>query len=154
MCILCTKSYNISLTELNCNDCQSIKKIPSILVNLTKINCDNTKIKKIPKELVNLYYIDCRKTKIKEIPKELVNLGRLDCDRTAPPPPFNFIYYIHNVVIQDKSWFKTKYEIKKIIKLQKYIKLYLKLPTLWRIAEYYTKKKYSPENILKYINLE
>jgi hypothetical protein len=49
---------------------------------------------------------------------------------------------------------KTEDEIKKIISLQKYWKLYKNLPTLWEIAEYYTKKKYSPENILKYIELE
>lgn len=48
----------------------------------------------------------------------------------------------------------TKLKVKKIIKLQRFIKLYIRLPTLWKIAEYYTKKKYSPENILKYINLE
>ncbi len=28
------------------------------------------------------------------------------------------------------------------------------LKKLWKIAEYYTKKKYSPDNILKYVNLE
>lgn len=39
----------------------------------------------------------------------------------------------------------------------KFLKLYKKYKfklTLWKIAEYYTKKKYSPENILKYINLD
>ena len=46
---------------------------------------------------------------------------------------------------------KKPHEVKKIIKLQRYIKLYLKLQTLWKIAEYYTKKKYAPENALKYI---
>lgn len=47
-----------------------------------------------------------------------------------------------------------KLKVKKLIKLQRFIKLYIRLPILWRIAEYYTKKKYAPENILKYINLE
>lgn len=58
----------------------------------------------------------------------------------------------------DRSWLKTITEVKKIIKLQKFWKknrkFIVNLPTLWKIAEYYTKKKYSAINILKYINLD
>jgi hypothetical protein len=55
----------------------------------------------------------------------------------------------------DKSWEAKKYDLNKIIILQKYFKLKNKtLPILWKIAEYYTAKKYSPENIFKYINLD
>jgi hypothetical protein len=53
---------------------------------------------------------------------------------------------------------KTEDEIKKIIPLQKYWKkngkFIINLPTLWGIAEYFSAKKYSPENILKYIELD
>jgi hydroxymethylpyrimidine pyrophosphatase-like HAD family hydrolase len=49
--------------------------------------------------------------------------------------------------------------INKITKIQRWYKRmkYLKskrLIILWRIAEYYSKQKYKPENILNYINLE
>jgi hypothetical protein len=42
-------------------------------------------------------------------------------------------------------------ECQQIIEIPKEL---VNLPTLWKIAEYYTKKKYSPENILKYIKLD
>lgn len=41
--------------------------------------------------------------------------------------------------------------IKKIIKIQEEWKRYKRMKILWKIAEYYMSKKYSPENILKYI---
>lgn len=49
--------------------------------------------------------------------------------------------------------------INKITKIQKWYKRmkYLKsnrIEVLWRIAEYYSAKKYSPGNILKYVKLE
>ena len=52
-----------------------------------------------------------------------------------------------------KEFYKLNefYYINKIIKWYKHHK---KIKILWKIAEYYTKKKYSPENIIKYINLD
>lgn len=168
----------MDLTILNCDGCKHVTKIPKELnkltyiycintkikkiskrfINLQVLKCYNTKIKEIPKELVNLWYLDCRKTKIQKIPKELINLNKLICNKTDPIPPFYLISSSYDLVIQDKSWFKTQDEIKKIAKLQKYWKLYLKLysksPILWKIAEYYTAKKYSPENIMKYIDIK
>ena len=79
--------------------------------------------------------MSCYNTGIKEIPKELVSLVEIRVNNMILKVPKELI----NI---------------KIIKLQRYIKLYIKLPILWKIAEYYTKKKLSPENVLKYINLE
>lgn len=39
------------------------------------------------------------------------------------------------------------------IKIQKKWRLIKKFPTLWKIAEYYTAKKYAPENIIDKIDL-
>ena len=141
------------IAYLRCKNTK-INNIPFTLIHLQYIELYNTKITEIPKELVNLNYINCCKTKIKTIPKELVNLTRLICDKTEAAPPFYLISSSYNLVTQDKSWFKTKHEIKKIIKLQKYWKIYFKYPILWKIAEYYTAKKYSPKNIMKYIDLK
>lgn len=183
MCIICCGNYDINITMLNCSECKliteipkelvnlielycwdsQIEVIPKELVNLKQLHCSHTQVKEIPKELVNLTEIDCDYTNIKEIPKELVNLTFLHCPNTQikeiPKELINFTYiYYDKDCIQDKSWLKSKQEVKKIIKFQKYWKKYgkfiNKLPTLWKIAEYYTEKKYSPENILKYINLE
>lgn len=38
--------------------------------------------------------------------------------------------------------------------IQKRFKWNQKLPILWKIAEYYTQKKYSPENAIKYIKFD
>lgn len=46
-----------------------------------------------------------------------------------------------------------EYYTNPVIKIQRYWRLRKKIPTLWKIAEYYTSKKYSPNNILKYVNL-
>ncbi len=40
-------------------------------------------------------------------------------------------------------------QVKKLEKFFKYILFKKKMKTLWRIAEYYTAKKYHPDNILK-----
>lgn len=183
MCIICTKRYGLNLTELNCKGCKLIKKIPEELINLKHLDCKNTKIKEIPKELINLDYLCIHKTRIQEIPKELNKIIYLFCDETPvkeiPKELINlkYLHCIYNKVTKipkelihlkflncirkidwDKSWIKTKEEKQKIVKLQRFwkknYKFIINLPILWKIAEYYTAKKYSPENILKYIKLE
>ena len=224
MCIICIGDYDISLTELNCSNCNSIKEIPKELVNLVYLRCYYTEIKEIPKELVNLKHISCFGTEIKEIPKELVNLTYLDCGETGitkiprelvkltelgcescqdleeiskklvnlinfdcydtkikeiPKELINLrdldcrysdvkkipkeLVNLKNVkmpldCVWDKRWIKTEDEKNKINSLQKFWKkngnYITRLPTLWKIAEYYTKKKYSPKNILKYVDLD
>jgi Leucine-rich repeat (LRR) protein len=143
MCFICIEDYDIDLSELNCNKCNKIKEIPKGLVNLRNLDISNTQIKEIPKELINLNNLWCDNTKIKEIPKELINLNYIYCNADY---------------IWDKSWHKTENEINNIIPLQKFWKrngkFIVKLPTLWKIDEYYSAKNYSPENIMKYVNLD
>lgn len=140
MCIICTGDYDINLTKLDCKCCNKIQEIPKELVNLIYLNCFKcTNLLYIPKELINLKKLEIRRTKVKRIPKELMNLRHV---KFGP------------ACFWDVSWLKDNFPINKIIPLQRYWKLYRKLPTLWKIAEYYTKKRYSPENILKYIELE
>ncbi len=223
MCIICTKDYNINMTELNCFGCKYVKYIPKelinlkslfisftnikfipyqfinltyidcyqsaiislphTLINLKKIDCSRTNIKFIPKEFINLEIIICHNTYITFLPKQFTKLIQLDCHRTfISEIPKEFIYlasinilftnikYIPkelillNFVLKptdcywDKSWNFNTRNIRKIMKLQKHFKnnyyLTYKMPTLWKIAEYYTSKKYAPENILNYINLD
>jgi hypothetical protein len=158
MCILCTKSYTTNIIRINCDGCRKVTKIPDNLTKLRYLQCRNTKIKKIPKTLTSLQVLECYNTKIQEIPKELINLTHLNCNRAKAQPPFYIESERIYLVTQDRSWCKTENEIAKIVKLQKYWKLYFKLysehPVLWRIAEYYMSKKYSPGNVLKYIDLE
>lgn len=65
--------------------------------------------------------------------------------------------YVH--LISENNLCNFKQDCLKLHKIQSKIKIfncykkYKKNKILWKIAEYYTKKKYSPENILKYINL-
>lgn len=44
--------------------------------------------------------------------------------------------------------------INNAVLISNWYKKYKRIQTLWKIAEYYTSNKYSPENALKYINLE
>lgn len=66
--------------------------------------------------------------------------------------------YIHK--LNENSLYKFKQECYDLYKIQSQIKIfnlykkYKKNKILWKIAEYYTAKKYSPEKILKYIDLD
>jgi hypothetical protein len=151
------------LTHLTINR-NMIREIPKELVNLECLKCGDNPIEKLPNTLTKLTYLSCYNTGIREIPKELISLVKIRVDNlkiTIPRELINlkevtncFVTHDGDNFTWDQSWLKTDVEIKKIIKLQRFIKLYIKLPILWNISEYYTKKKYSPENILKYINLE
>jgi len=80
MCIICEDNYDINITELDLNKCQTIKEIP-ILPNLQKLDCYECKnIKEIP-NLPNLQRLVCSNTDIKEIP-HLSNLQQLICSNT------------------------------------------------------------------------
>lgn len=62
-------------------------------------------------------------------------------------------------LISEKRLYNFKQDCIELYKIQSQIKIfnlyktYKKNKILWKIAEYYTAKKYSPKNILKYINL-
>jgi hypothetical protein len=94
---------------------------------------------RIPKELIKLTELDCSGTNVEYIPYELINLNDLCYDE----------YKTDFLIL------KRQRKIKKgFIKFVNLYKKYKWLNTLWKIAEYYTAKKYSPKNIFKYIDLE
>ena len=64
-------------------------------------------------------------------------------------------FYLNEIEL--KQFKKEFYKLNQIHYVSQIIRWYKntkKNKILWKIAEYYTKKKYSPENILKHINLE
>jgi hypothetical protein len=93
---------------------------------------------KIPKELIKLTELDCSGTNVDHIPCELINLNDLCYDG----------YKTDIKIIKRQKRIKNGF-----IKFIKLYKKYKWLKTLWKIAEYYTAKKYSPDNIIKYIDL-
>jgi hypothetical protein len=123
--------YNC-LTHLYChgNELTTLKYLPPNLTHLICIDNLLTSLDNLPQSITHLYcshncLIEFDNTNIKELPKELINLK----------------YDEYNNCIYDNSWKKNEDEIIKIINLQRYIKLYLKIPILWKIAEYYMEKK-------------
>jgi len=168
MCIICDGDYDINMIELECCSCQDITEIPN-LPNLKILDCSHTNITEIP-NLPNLEKLYCYKIEIKEIPN-LPNLEILWCYNTniteIPNLPNLEKLYCHNTNITeipnlpnlemlywDYKKCNNKQEVKelcsKFIIKRKVLNLYRfkkKLPTLWKIAEYYTAIKYHPDNI-------
>jgi hypothetical protein len=126
-----------NLEYLYCSN-TSVSIIPKELAKLKSLYISHTYVTSIPEELIclnKLYFIF---TNVKDIPKKLINLTNL-CVGTE-----------HNIAIIVRQK-KIKNGFIKYVKLWKIYKLF---KTLWQIAEYYTKKKYHPNNIHKYINLD
>ena len=107
-------------------NCDNITEIPNIqgLNKLYIYNCDN--ISEIPniEGLNELHIWNCPKINFIET-RNLIEIERF--------------YSINKI----KTWHKRM----QFLKGKRYIKL-------WEIAEYYTKIKYSPANVLKYMNLD
>jgi Leucine-rich repeat (LRR) protein len=82
MCQLCTGDFDDNTLELYIAYCNQVTSIPSTLVNLIVLTCNNTNISIIPSTLVNLRYLHCYKTKITSIPSTLVNLQILSFSST------------------------------------------------------------------------
>ena len=57
MCIICRNEYTVETTCINC--CYNVTEIPSSLINLTHLYCQNTEITVIPDTLVNLTHLYC-----------------------------------------------------------------------------------------------
>ena len=146
----------INLQILICTNTQ-IKKIPNTLINLIELYCYNTKIKNIPNTLVNLQYLCCYRTQIKLIPNTLVNLQELYCNKLTLSNKLISLKYIYQLNNINNYWnYINKSDKHRLafIKLQKIFRLRKLFKILWKIAEYYTAKKYSPENVMKFINLD
>jgi Leucine-rich repeat (LRR) protein len=161
------------MTDLECLECSDthISELPKDLTSLYILNAANTFISEIPRELTNLYKVDISDTLVTEIPKELTGLDSLTCFNTKVTKipseiylgelisdikiieyPYEIIGYkkYGNILINNTVDFKES----SFTKLQRFFRFKKKLPTLWKIAEYYTARKYSPENILLYISLD
>ncbi len=119
----------MNIQELNIlviNNCIKLAQIPHIqgLNKLVIANCP--KLAQIPyiQGLNKLVIANCKCL------KDIFTRNRLEIKR-----------YLNRFKI--KNWLRRML----FLKSERY-------KILWRIAEYYTKKKYSPENALKYLNLD
>jgi len=126
----------INLEYLDCSYTE-ITFIPDTLVLLEYLNCsENIDLNKLPDTLINLITLNCNSTDIIDIPKTLINLTEIYSDKLDT-----------NMIINRQK--KIKNGFLKFIKLYK---LYRISDTLWKIAEYYIARKYSPNNIIHYID--
>ena len=83
MCIICSKTYTLDITYLNCNSCKNIRRLPDNLINLKYLNCENTNISSIPNYYINLKYLNIRNClNITIIPKHFYNLEKIVCSNT------------------------------------------------------------------------
>ena len=156
-----TKIKNIpkeftNLIILNCKH-SNITNLPNTLIKLEDINCNNTVIKEIPAEFINLKRLYICHTDITNIPNELIKLEKLFFLYTNISTIPKKLINLTNLCVGARRNVATIVRQKKIkngfiqfIKLYKRYKLFIQL---WKIAEYYTAKKYHPNNILKYITL-
>ncbi len=156
--VLYISKYFIKLKYLNCGS-NLILELPNTLINLEFLMCHNTQINILHKNFIKLKYLDCSNTFIKSIPSTYILLEQLFLYNTYIsyiPKQFVLLKFVlkKNNTYWDKSWLFNINNLSKISKLQKFIRIKIKFPILWKIAEYYTQKKYSPDNILKYIDLD
>jgi Leucine-rich repeat (LRR) protein len=81
MCILCrTKDITTLVGKRYLCACKEVYRIPDILVNLTQITCNGSKIITIPDTLINLeslFLWDC--TELVSLPSTLIKLQQLVC---------------------------------------------------------------------------
>jgi Leucine-rich repeat (LRR) protein len=82
MCRICTGEYDENTKVLYCYGCQQVTSIPSMLINLQTLSCNDTSVTSIPDTLVNLQILYCSYTKVTSIPDTLVNLQTLYCYNT------------------------------------------------------------------------
>lgn len=148
------------LKTLDCTD-TNVYSIPGDLVSLESIFCANTFISEIPEYLTQLKTISCVETLVRFIPN-FPTLARLYCEsgthcyspRIVIGPEY---FYAKGKFAGFVSFGYIQVEYKLVnafTKLKRLIHWKAKLPTLWKIAEYYTARKYSPENVLLYISLD
>lgn len=126
-----------------------------ILINsykLLNINSNKNKIKQIIKSLFNDYILIKQRniSNAKALGKVFNYINTKFINNKIP------LNINNNKIILDELNMNNNKIIKIIKGLRKLKNIYnynSKKIILWKIAEYYSKKKYSPDNILKYINL-
>jgi Leucine-rich repeat (LRR) protein len=148
------------LKTLDCTDTE-VSTIPEDLLSLENLYCSNTLVTKIPDCLTSLKTISCVETSIQFIPNFPI-LDRLYCESGT------HCYSSRVVIGPDYFYSLGKYPgfvsfgciqveheyVNAFTKLRQLIHFKAKLPTLWKIAEYYTARKYAPNNALRYISLD
>ncbi len=143
-----TEISNIKhLEELHIINCDKIIEIP----NLTSLS--HLTVEKLPKliqiypmeNLEKLCIIDC--PKLIQFMHKKPNLG--NCSLISLT--IKDCLHLRNIYTDDISKMKQYITIMTITKWYKYN---YKTKILWKIAEYFSAKKYSPKNVLKYINLK
>ena len=147
----------INLLILNCRH-SDIVDLPNTLTKLEDLNCNNTAITIIPPELINIKKLYICHTNIDNIPGELIKLNKLFFLYTRVTNISKKLINLTDlcvgarrniaIIVRQK---RIKTGFLKFIKLYKRYKLFIQL---WKIAEYYTAKKYHPNNIHKYITLD
>ena len=171
------------LIELIFLDCQStkVKSIPDTLTKLRHVDISDTGICEIPATLTNLEYLNCMYSNVCKLPTTLIKLSILHCDRISEIPPelinlantnmsFWNISGIHGITYfrnESKQFYhgylrsgsllirnNVAHKAIELIKLQRRFRFRRKMRTLWKIAEYYTARKYAPENVFLYISLD
>lgn len=132
----CNIDELIAMKELRAKELVKLKdiKIPKIMVNLEKIECD---IEDIP-EIVGLKEIVCHNSKIKNIPSYLVNLIKLDVSNCRPlkviPDTFTNLEYLNcsntSVKVIPKVFTKLKHLICESTEVKKISSKFINLETL------------------------
>lgn len=151
MCKICDKEYKVSLNILNVDPCSNLTELDlsKVELNLLKINCCNnlTSISNM-RSLTIINITHCKKLiKLHNITYNKLYFNKLyiyNCDK------------LHNINTYDKEKISKYLSILKITNWYKRMK-FLKsnrFKILWKIAKYYTQIKYSPNNILNYLDLE
>jgi hypothetical protein len=164
MCQICNNEYK-GLNILIIDNCPKVVQIPNIqgLNNLNIWNCPNVVQILHIQGLDHLNITNC--PKIVQIPhiqrlKRLViincpNISQINQNANSLIRLIIYCKYFNSIHTCDKEKIKQYLNIIKITSWYKRM-LYLKskrMKILWRIAEYYTAKKYSPANVFKYLDL-
>lgn len=148
MCVICDNKYNERTKHLYIKYCNNITTIPNIqgLTCLRIDNCPN--ILTIP-NIESLGELKIYNFLVSSITKINYNFPKLDR------------LHIKNCLnLYDVYIPSNRKEVKRYLQSlmsRKILNWYRKCKrnkVLWQIAEYYTSKKYSPENVLKFIDLE
>ena len=165
MCEICDNDYE-GLTELEIVNCSKVVQIPNIQCLTTLIIHSGENLTQIPniQGLHILRIFNC--PKLAQIPtiQGLNELHIVNCPKVAQIPNIkglNNLYigickYFKYIYINDKleiSRYLTRYKLHSWLKRMLFLRS-ARYKALWRIAEYYTRMKYSPANALKYLNLD
>jgi len=160
MCRICNNEYQSSNT-LKIYNCLHVTIIPNIqnLNTIVILNCPKVYLISVYLELHTLWIEKC--PEIITIPniKKLNTLWIVNCHKLITVPYIQDLSHlrIHNCPNLTNINSQKKEKINQylsILRITQWYKFWKRQRVLWRIANYYTARKYAPENILKYIKLD